>query len=73
MDGCRFFFVCGLIGVGIGLEQQGDAPQTGQTDHGVDNARQQGGRTATDPSDQIKLEQANATPVERTDDGDEQS
>ena len=58
--------------MGIGLEQQGDAPDACQCDHGVDDACQQHVRTATDPSHQIKLEQPDASPVKGADNRDKQ-
>ena len=52
-----------------GAEEEGDAPDTGQSDHGIDDARRHGGGSAADPGDQIELEQTDATPVQRADDG----
>ena len=65
--------LCGSISVGVGLKQQGDAPNAGQTNHRVDDAGKQSSGTTADPSNQIELEQSDATPVKGADDGDEQS
>ena len=53
-------------------EQQGDAPGTGQTYQGIDDAAQQRILAAEKPGHQIELEQANQTPVQTADDGKEQ-
>ena len=55
-----------------GAEQQRDAPDTGQSDHGLDDPRRYGGSAAADPGNQIELEQTYATPVQRADDGNDQ-
>ena len=61
------------VGPGGRLEQQRNAPDTGQCHHGVNNTGEQGAGTAANPGHQVKLEQPDATPVECTDDGDDQS
>ena len=48
-------YIC--IGVMPVLEQQGDAPQTGQCYQTVDDAAEESGLTAAQPSHQIELEQ----------------
>ena len=66
-----FFFYLGILdGVVIPrTEQKGNAPDTRQGNDGVDDAGGHGGGAAADPSNQIELEQTNATPVESADDG----
>ena len=53
-------------------EEERDAPQTGQCDHGVNNSGQQRILSAEDPGYQIELENANQTPVDAADNGKNQ-
>ena len=61
----NFFGSC--FGFSRSAEQQGDAPQTGKTDHCVDNAADARGLPAENPRDQIKACEADQTPVDRAD------
>ena len=55
-----------------GTEQKGNAPKTGQGNDGVDDAAYEGVLSAEDPGYEIKLKQANAAPVDGTDDHEDQ-
>jgi hypothetical protein len=48
-------------------EKKRDTPYTRQGDDGIDDAADQRILTTADPSDDIKLEEAYASPVERAD------
>ena len=48
-------------------EQERDAPDARKRDDGIDNAAENGGLTAADPSDDIKIEDSYASPVESSD------
>jgi hypothetical protein len=52
-----------------GTEDQRDAPNARQTNHRVDDAAEQRGRSAADPRYQVKLEKPDASPVQRADNG----
>jgi len=54
-------------------EEQGDAPDAGQRDDGVDDAGKDGSLTAADPRHDVKAEKSDGTPVERADDDEDQS
>ena len=55
-----------------GAEEERDAPCTRQSDHGIDDTGGHGRGPAAHPRNQIELEQTDATPVERADDGNDQ-
>lgn len=48
-------------------EKECDRPQTAQTNYCVNNAADYGRLTAENRADQVHIEQADAAPVERTD------
>lgn len=50
-------------------KQQRDAPNTGKTYNGVDDAGKQRGLSAADPGNDVKLKQSDAAPVECAHDG----
>jgi len=52
-----------------GTEEQRNAPNAGKSDNGIDNSADQSVLSSTDPSDNVKLEQTDATPVQRADNG----
>lgn len=52
-------------------EEQGDAPETGQTHKCVDNAGEDGKLAAEEEGHGVKSEQADAAPVERANDGNQ--
>ena len=54
-------------------EEQRDAPQTGETDQGEDNAADGGGLTAKEPADEIEAENTDRAPVERADNAQDKS
>ena len=58
-DGLFFY----LFVVLAGTEQEGNTPDSGQSDHGVDNTAEQRGLPAANPGYQVKLEQTDAAPV----------
>ena len=66
----NFFGSC--FGFSRSAEQQGDAPQTGKTDHCVDNAADARGLAAEDPRDQVEPRKADQTPVDCADNGQNQ-
>ena len=53
-------------------EQQRDAPQTCQADDGVDDPADNAAGAAEQPGNKVKLKNANKTPVQRADDGQDQ-
>ena len=55
-----------------GTEHQRDAPNTCQSNDRVDDSAEQRGLSAADPSHDVELEQTNATPVQSTEDGQNQ-
>ena len=68
-------FLCGMGSVAcflVGAEQQCDAPQARQTYQGVDDAGQQRGLAPKAESHRVKAKQADAAPVQRADDGQDQ-
>lgn len=50
-------------------EHQRNAPDARKTDNCINDAAEQRGLSAADPGNDVKLEQADAAPVQRTDDG----
>ena len=46
-----------------GAEEKGDTPDTGKSDYRVDDSADESVHTAAQPSDNIKTEKANTTPV----------
>ena len=56
----------------LGAEDQRDAPDTRQGNHGEDDAREQRFRAAADPSHRIKTEKPYRAPVQRADDDEDQ-
>lgn len=75
---CRFFAagaLC-LLRVAVDLvaaaEEQGNAPDRGQTHERVDHAGDHGGLPAADPRHEIEPEQTDAAPVEPADDRKDQ-
>ena len=63
------FLVLDLVKGLASAKQQRDAPNTGKTYNGVDNAAEQRGLSATDPGNDVKLKQSDAAPVECAHDG----
>ena len=53
-------------------EQQGNAPQTSQTNQGIDDPAEYSALSAKEPRNQIKLKNANQSPVNGTDNGKDQ-
>ena len=53
-------------------EEQGNAPDTGQGDNGVDYTADRGALSAKSPSHYVELEQADAAPVDGADDHKDQ-
>ena len=53
-------------------EQEGNAPETGQPDDGINDPAEQGAGAAEEPGYQIKLENAYQPPVDTADDGQNQ-
>ena len=66
------FLVLDLIKDLASAKQQRNAPNTGKSYNGVDDAAQQRGLSAADPRYNIKLKQSDAAPVERANDGQNQ-
>jgi len=54
-------------------EQQGDAPKACQTHKAIDDSAEYGCLAAEDPCHQVKLGKTDQPPVDRTDDGEDQS
>ena len=54
-------------------EQEGSAPQTGETDDSVDDAAEERILTAKEPCNKIKLKDTDQTPVDTADDRQDQS
>lgn len=54
-------------------EQQGDAPKTCQANKGINDSAENGCLAAEDPCHQIKFGKADQAPVDRTDNGENQS
>lgn len=48
-------------------EQEGNAPKTCQTDQAINDSAQHSALPSKDPCNQVKLEQAYKTPVQRAD------
>lgn len=55
-----------------GAKQQRNAPNTGKSYNGVDDAAEQRGLSAADPCNEVKLKQSDAAPVESANDGQNQ-
>ena len=53
----------------ISAEQEGDAPQAGNTDDGIDDPADYRILATKDPGDKVKLENTHQAPVDATDDG----
>ena len=72
----RFFMPIRLfcqLAVLISLSgEKRDAPNACQGDYGVNDTADKGALPTADPSDDIKLEKADAAPVERADNGKDQ-
>ena len=49
-------------------EQQGNAPESGDADEGIDDAADDGELAAADRCDDVEAEDADAPPVQRADD-----
>ena len=64
--------VAGIMGAScenfIFPEQEGNTPDTGQRDHRVDDAADDGVLTAEEPWDYVKLEKPDGAPVDCSDD-----
>ena len=54
-------------------EEERDAPNTRKGDNGVDDAADESILTAAEPRNYVKLEKTDATPVEGSDDGEDES
>ena len=63
------FLVLDLVKGLASAKQQRDAPNTGKTYNGVDDAGKQRGLSAADPGNDVKLKQSDAAPVECAHDG----
>ena len=57
-----------VIGHSVSSEQKRNAPQTRQTNYGVNQSAEQGTCPAEEPGNQIELENADEAPVQTTDD-----
>ena len=72
----RRAFPLGSLGAaclaGSVAKQEGDAPQSRQTDHDINDPRQRGGHAAAEIGDEIHLEQSDAASVQPADDGEKQ-
>ena len=70
MDLALFFLVA--LDALSGAEQKRDTPQSRQGDHGKNNACRHRIRATADPSHNIKLENADASPIDGTENGKDQ-
>lgn len=59
-------------GFAIAVEEEGDAPKSRKRNDGIDKAAEQGVLTAEQPCHRIEPKQSDRTPVERTDNADDQ-
>ena len=59
-----------LLGIS---EKQRDAPNGSESDHRVNDSRPKGRLTAEDPSDKVKSEKSDASPVEAADNAQRQA
>ena len=66
------FLILDLLKSFASAKQQRNAPNTCKTYNSVDNAGEQRGLSAADPSNNVKLKQSDAAPVERADNGKDQ-
>ena len=72
-SGFLFAVVCAGVGKQcVFPEQQGQAPYAGKRDQCVDDSADDRTLTAENPRHDVKLKQADAAPVERTDDDEDQ-
>ena len=55
-----------------GAENERDTPNACECNDGLDHAADQRTLTAKEPCYDVKLKQSNATPIQRTDDGEDQ-
>lgn len=81
MDSCRAgfvirhdFFLLALVRRRRQLlaEEKCDAPDAGQTDERIDDAAENGGLSPEEPCDEVEAEDPDQTPVQRTDDAQNQ-
>ena len=68
---CALLLVAG-VGAALVPKQQGNAPDARQRHDGIDDTADKTVLPAADPRHEVKLEQTDAAPVERTDDGQDQ-
>ena len=61
-----------MLGALFGLEEQGNAPQAGQTNQGIDDSAEDCILPAKKPRNQVKLENTDQTPVGAADNGKNQ-
>ena len=61
----------GLVALSC-AEKERDAPDTRKGDQGINDSCQQRTYAAASPRYQVKLKDTHATPVQRTDDGEDQ-
>ena len=54
-------------------EEERDAPNACKSDNGVDDTADEGILTAAEPRNYVELEKTDATPVECSDDGEDES
>ena len=67
------FDLLGDLVVGFaGAEEERDAPDAGERNDGINDAAEDRGLAAAQPCHKVKLEQADAAPVQRADDGEDQ-
>ena len=59
-------------GLGLILEEQGDAPKSGDSHQDIDGTAEHRGRSAADPRHQIETKNAHDAPVQAADDGQDQ-
>ena len=63
-SGAAVFCLLCVDAVAVSTKQQGNAPQTGQTDQRINNAADDRILSAKDPSHQVEFEYANQAPVQ---------
>ena len=67
------FLLCALVAFLVRrAEQQGQAPQGGQSHHHIDGPGDPGAGSAADEGHKVEIEQADGAPVEAADNGQRQ-
>ena len=75
LDLCTVFFSCWTLFTfhkRVLAKQEGNTPQTGEPNHGIDDPAEKGTLAAKKPGHKIKLENSNKTPVQTADYGQNQ-